>query len=293
MKFLISHYLQEHSTESLYFNSILNTVGCKSTIWNDNVSTYDIFDMVKPDICITHYKKVSLDLVSYLQENKNIDLVLNITSITQDNLNILESKLAEFSIVPKFMFSNYYDHGLITKSNIVTILHGADILLSKTPKQYDIDYGIFVDDTNQLKPIGETYHFISDNNKIEEKIDIYLPTYRLTHLYANYNNIVFRYFQHGLKQPFYDAAAVSNKVFFDVSDPTELDAHLNKLLGTKNEKHCDMQNENSGSFKETILSKHTCLNRTKTLLSQFSAKEYIDKLQNIMEGKNNERNVCA
>lgn len=283
MKFLISHYLQEHSTESLYFNSILNTVGCKSTIWNDNVSTYDVFDMVKPDVCITHYKKVSLDLVLYLQENKNIDLVLNVTGITRDNLNILESKLKEFCITPKFVFSNYYDHGLITKFNVVTILHGADILLSKSPKQYEIDYGIFVNNTNQLKPIGETYHFISDSSKIEDKIDIYLPTHRLTHLYSNYNNIVFRYFEDGLNQMFYDAA-VSNKVFFDIDDRTELDNQLNKLLGTKNEKHCDMQNEDSGSIGEIILSKHTCLNRTKTLLSQFSAKEYLDKLQAIIEG---------
>jgi hypothetical protein len=282
---LISHYLQEHSTESLYFNSILNTVGCKSTIWNDNVSAYDILDLVKPDICITHYKKVSMDLVSYLQENRGIDLVLNITGINQDNLNTLDSKLKELSITPKFMFSNYYDHGLVTKSNIVTILHGADILLSKSPKQYDVDYGIFVDNTDQLKPIGETYHFISDNSKIEDKIDIYLPIYRLTHLYPNYNNIVFKYFQDGLTQTFYDAAAVSDNVFFDIVDPTELDAHLNKLLGTKNEKHCDIQTKDSGSIKEAILSKHTCLHRTKTLLSQFSAKEYIDKLQNMIEGK--------
>jgi hypothetical protein len=283
MKLLISHYLQERSTESLYFNSILNTVGCKSTIWGDNVSTYDMFDIVKPDVFITHYKHISMDLALYLQENKNIDLVLNVTEINQENLNTLENRLKEFSITPKFMFSNYYDHGLVTKSNIITILHGADILLSKSPKQYDIDYGIFVDNKNQIKPVGETYHFISENSKIEQDIDIYLPAYRMTHLYQNYKNIVFRYFESGLPQIFYDAAASSDRVFFDIGDRNDLDAQLNKLLGTKGVKHCYIENENSGSIKETILSKHTCLNRAKTLLSQFSAKEELDKLQALIE----------
>jgi len=281
MKILISDYTTPNTTEPLYLNTVLNSIDCISTIWPHNLSTFDAFDIINPDIHITHHLKLTRDLILYLQENKNIDLIINITGITQENLTNLGNVLKDVGIRPALMYVNYYDHNLTLKNtNITTILHGADVFLGYEPKQYDIDYAIFVDNKSQLSPIGESYHYVTTDEKLEKEADIFLPIVRLNHLYHNYQNVVIKYFQNEIPQLFFDAALKVN-TFFDIEDRTKLDNHLNKLLGDG--KHCSLQDPNSGDIKTKIMQKHTCLHRTKSLLSQLPCKEYTDKLQEIIE----------
>lgn len=283
MKVLISDYSSVYSTEPHYFNTTLNIIDCKSSIWPQNLSTFDAFDIMKPDLHITHHKKITRDLIIYLQENTNIDLVINISDITQDGLNTLESVLSESKIKPAALFVNYYDHKLKSKNaNITTILHGADLFLGSEPKQYDIDYGIIIDDKSQIKPIGDTYHYITNIPSLERVADIFLPTNRLTHCYHNYRNIVLRYFDGKFPQLFFDAA-LKTSVFFDIENRENLDKYLNKLLGDNENKYCLLTDPTSGKLETKIKNKHTCLHRTKSLLSQLPCKDYTDKLQGLIE----------
>lgn len=283
MKVLISDYSSDNTTEPLYFNAILNSIDCKSTLWPDNTSTFDIFDIVQPDIHITHHSKISKDLVIYLQQSsRKIDLIVNITGMNQENVRDFIKALNEYNIDPALLFVNHYDHNIQTKkTNIISILHSADVFLKSEQPHYNIEYGIIINNENQVKPLGQTYHYITNNKSLEKNVDILLPIGRLAHLYNNYKNILFRYFDKEVPQIFFDAAYRNNSVLFDLEDRTLLNGQLKKLLGEEN--LCDPSIENSGDIREKIKQKHTCLHRVKSLLSQLPAKEYIDKLERIIE----------
>lgn len=281
MKVLISDYSSNHTTEPLYLNTIFNTIGCESTIWPKNISTFDMFDMSMPNLHITHHSMLTKDLAIYLQNTK-INIIVNITGISQQNLTSLDNIFSEYNIHPLFFFVNGYDSNLKSKTNIVSILHGADIFLGKIQQQYEIDYGIFVDNKNQMEPIGQTYHYITNSDNLTNDVDIYLPVFRLNNLYVNYKNIVIKYFNKILPQILFDASIYNGNVFFDIKDRSLLDDHLKKLLGEENK--CNLNNDESGKIRDLILKKHTCLHRAKSLLSQLpDTKIYIDNLQNIIE----------
>jgi hypothetical protein len=220
------------------------------------------------------------DLVIYLQDAK-IDLVINITGMKQDNLTFLEQKLQESNITPVFFFINQHDSVLKSKTKIIPILHGVDLFLGNQPKQYDIEYGIFIDRKSEEVTFADTYHFLTNYDMLIDNADIFLPAVKLNALYPNYKHIVFQYFNGIFPQIFFDAAFYNGSVFFNVDDRTSLDNHLRKLL--QREDACKLSDMTSGNIRDSILKKHTCLHRTKSLLSQLSCGKYIDELQGLIE----------
>lgn len=283
MKFLISNYSSPENTEALYFNTTLNNIGCKSTLWNHEVSAFDVFDITKPDIYITHVNTLHNDTIVYLSQNKNIDIILNITGIQNIELNRLDEIFKEQNIVPKFYFNNNPNHNLQSKNNIVLIQHSADLyIVPSNDLLYSIDCGIIVDKENQMIPYGETYHFISNNKNLDKKADIVLPIVNLSSIYNNYNKLIFKYFDGYFKQIFFDASYYGKSIYFDMGDTT-YKHNLSKLLGEDG--LCDLNNDDSGNIKELIKKKHTCLHRVKTLISQLSAHDQINNLSKLIEEK--------
>lgn len=279
MKFLVSDYSSSESTEPLYLNTIFNSIGCNSTVWSQNISAFDVFDLTKPDVFITHFSKISKDVVMYLKDNKNIDTVINITGLNQENLKRMEETLHEFSIKPNFFFVNQYDHNLKSnKTNIHVILHCADILFGQQNRSYSIQNGIMVDHKDHIKPVGETYHYLSNNQKLEQDADIVMPAHKLIPFYHNYGSIIFRYFNNSMPQTFFDAGYYNGSVYFDINDRSALNPYLQKLFGEDN--LCTKENQ---QIHKRIKQKHTCLHRAKSILSQLPCKEYTDKLQAIIE----------
>lgn len=285
MKLLISNYSSDSTTEPLYLNASLNKVGCESNLLQLNTSIYDGFDKNQPDVYIAHHEYLSKDLLVYLKDggNKKVDLIINISNMSQENLSKLDSILSENNIKLAFYFVNNYDTKLHSRNNIVSLLHGADLFLTSEPKQYSIDYAIFIDNKSQIRHIDGSYHYITYDKGIDQVADLYFPIHRLSHLYQNYNKVVFRYFHGIFTQAFFDSAVRTKYVYFDVDNDELLRKHLTKLLGE--EGLCDLSNENSGDIMEIIMNKHTCLNRTKSLLSQLPAKEYVDNLQKLIENR--------
>ena len=280
MKILISDYSSEHTTEPLYLNTIFNSIGCTSVLCPPNMSMFDTFDITQPNLFITHFSKISKDVVAYLKECKDIDIIVNVTNLKQDSLNQLESTLYENGIKPLFFFVNNYDHQLkASKTNINVVLHGADVLFGNINKMFDIDCGIFVDKSENLRPIGETYHYLSNYQKMEDIADIVMPNHKLTQFYPSYNRIIFKYFNNTLPQAFFDAAYYGRTVYYDIDDRSILDVHLQKLFGESG--LC--VDQDTGCVSQRIKQKHTCLHRAKSLLSQLPCKVYTDKLQAIIE----------
>ena len=63
MKTLIQNYSSALSTEAMYFNRCLQEGGVDSVLWaNGQTSAFDIFDAVRPEIFISHYKFITTDI---------------------------------------------------------------------------------------------------------------------------------------------------------------------------------------------------------------------------------------
>lgn len=281
MKFLISDYCSSESTEPMYFNTTLNMIGCTSTLWRNNVSAFDIFDITSPDVYITHVNMLYNDTISYLAQNKNIDFVLNITGIKNEDLGRLDDILKNQNISPKFYFVNNPNHKLKSRHNIVVIPHGADMYFAPSNElTYNIEYGIIVDNASESTSMGDTYHYISNNKDLMGKVDIVLPITNLSSIYPNYKKLVFKYFTEYFRQVFFDSAYYGNSIYLDVNSEVAKQ-NLSKLFGEDG--LCDLNNEDSGNIKQRIKNKHTCLHRVKSLISQLSAKDQIDNITKLIE----------
>jgi hypothetical protein len=42
---------------------------------------FDTFDITQPNLFITHFSKISKDVVAYLKERKDIDIIVNVTNL--------------------------------------------------------------------------------------------------------------------------------------------------------------------------------------------------------------------
>jgi hypothetical protein len=287
MKLVITDYSSYNQTEPSYFNTSLNLIdGCSSTLWNTSqISAYDIFDMVKPNIWITHIKSIVTDGLAYMsKEDPNIQLIINITSANQEEVYNVENFILDKKINCAFFFTNLDDSAIKSKKiKILNIQLGADIFLGDGKLNYYIDKGIFVNNKSEMKSYNGSFHYIANNQSLEKDVDVTLSIQQLSSIYKNYGEIVFRYFDRIVPQLFYDAVYRGNKVYYDI-DNTEKVEYVNskfkKLLKIDTDLCSDGLDFNS--IKECVKSKHTCLNRVKSLLSQLPCNDMIEKLETII-----------
>jgi hypothetical protein len=288
MKFLISNYATDTQSECMYINTTLNLLGsCKSTIWNEKeISAYDILDLTSPDFYLAHVSNINGQALNYIQNSKTIELIINITGASQENVDLLEQKLASANIKCSFLFHNNSDHGLVSKKHrIVYIGHGADIFLNNNFPKYKLENAVFVGQESEIKPLGDTYHIISTNRKLKDLVDIYMPITKLSNLYDKYDNCVIRYFGKLIPQLFYDSVYRGNKVYYSLDNENvknEAIEKINKLLRLD----IDITNPSTidpKMIKDSVKSRHTCLHRVKSLLSQLPCKDSIQNIDNIID----------
>lgn len=281
MKFLIQDYSTLFHTESKYFNHILNNIeGCSSVLWSlDNqISVYDMMDIVKPNVVITHANVLKQDLIIYLSENPNIELILNISGITQGNLQQIEQIFTQYNINCNLCFVNYGEHYYMSsKFNIVSIYHGVDLFLPENSEiEYTIDKLYVVN--NNLEKIEDncSYHIVSHNKNIKENVDAVLSVHDLGGIYKNYNKVCIESFPNAkiVPQLFFDAVHYAKSVSFNGT--REQLEEICRILKVDNIK-------DSNKIKQIIKEKHTCFNRTKSLLSQLRCTDLVNKLSTTMK----------
>lgn len=279
MKFLIDNYSSTYHTEPMYINAVLNLIeGCSSNMRSDRMSVYDNFDLVSPDFFITHGAKLSQDILSYLNEHNSIHLVVNVSGVTQDQIQTLEMVLKDNNINKVTFFINYSNHGLVTKNiNIFVLAHGADIFLSNNNEvKYSIQQGIIVSNKSQITKREGTYHYLSNTASISKDVDIFLPAMHMSNFYRSYDKIVFKSFGKVIPQSYFDAIFHGNMVEYepDSSNDPAIAILANVFEG------CDT----FAKMKQQVRNKHTCLHRTKSLLSQLPCNDLVVKLGNIIGG---------
>lgn len=198
MKTLIQNYMSGLSTEPLYFNQCLVECGLESQIWSDpNTSAFDIFDSVNPDIFISHYKFLTNDILKYLHQTNKIELILNVTGASKEEIQSIEQVYAQHNIKAPFVFTNMYDftnQHKPSKIKLVNIMPCVDIFLPPVPApDFKIDTAIISTNNNELVKQAvknkEVYHLLSLGAENED-FDLSVDVRSIMGLYNKYNEIV-------------------------------------------------------------------------------------------------------
>lgn len=293
MKFIITDYSSNSQSESLYFHKGLSLLeGCSSALWNtQRISAYDIFDMVKPDIFMTHINSISTDALSYLKkEDSKIGLIVNITGANQSQVTNTENFLKTHNINCLFFFTNADEINITTsKMKVLSIQLGANIFPSHgIALSYRLNKGIMISNQSQISPTNnvddQSYHYISHNTEINDIADIVLPVDPLCGLYKHYSEIVFKYFSTVVPQEFYDSIYHGNKTYFDIDDVEKksmINSKFKKIFNIDSD-ICDSSSIDSNIIQSRVRNKHTCLHRLKSLLSQLPCHDIVQRLQVII-----------
>lgn len=286
MKFLITNYSSDSQTECFYLNAGLNMIdGISCTMWDNNaISAYDIFDKVQPNYFITHINNIFTDVVSYVQnENKDIRFIINTTGATDEYILKTEKILRDEGIGIAFFFTNSDDVIKLKKTNMMTINLGADVFLDEGKINYSIDKAFLVNNKINIDGADFSYHTISYNNAIKNDVDIVLPISSMANIYKNYKEFILTSGGTFLPQVFFDAIFYGNKVYYDLDDSENLEVINNRIKKLFRIDYLLKDNEDHTVIKNIVKTKHTCLHRVKTLLSQLPANDYIKKLDEIIK----------
>lgn len=274
MRVLIDNYSSRTSTEPVYFEQTMKRIGIEAVTWNRNqISTYDVFDRVQPDLFITHYKHLNNDIIKYLLgSTKQIDFVLNVTGLNENELATLNQILQDLKakrIKIPFVFSNTPEgipEARLKDFKTHSILPGADLFIpNHSGLDFEIGTAMLYMGNLEEKPYKvqnnsgehETYHNIEIGEKTEFS-DFSATAVDMMPLYSKYKQICFIGKPQDLvSQLLFDAKIRHDNVTL-VSDDQE---KLNSILE-------GVYKANFASPQD-IKKKHTCLHRTNRLLSKL------------------------
>ena len=271
MKVLIENYANLYTTEPHYFNNALQLAGCESYLWDINIhSAYDILDMVKPDVFIINWNcNHKNDILKYLKENEKCpDIAVNVSKAPQ-------SSIEEFKSIKKckFLFTNEYHKENLNKK-IWLIMPAVDLFLrSQAIPAYLLDAGICSDVLDIQVHNYESYHNLCFGNS--DKHDLSVNLFNLPSIYNKYKQFILTGSLNFIfSQIFFDATLRANKVIIknNPEDNQDVKYILNKIFSLIESADLDTQ------IKYQLKKEHTCLNRTRQLLSLFDNYEAAKKI---------------
>ena len=297
MKFLIQNYARNSFTEPLYICETINkTKGSECTMWSNDASAFDIFDIVQPEVFFTHYSILDNDTLKYLSKNKKTSLVLNVTGAHQDHINMLEDIISTKKINCPLLFTNQPSKLktlLQKKTKLVSVMHGADLFLANQNPQ-GADYSIETAILTNHKPKGgadfDTYHILSHEEELAEDVDLVAPAMHMFSLYRNYKRVIVTHDSKYVPQSFFDAILYGHNAYYFCSDSTQADKMKEVIGSLFPEPTCGNlfwggSNETEdGSARSVLLNKHTCLHRTKRLFQQLKCADVAKDVDELIQG---------
>lgn len=267
MRVLIDNYSSRTSTEPIYFEQTMKRVGIEAVAWNRNqISTYDVFDRVQPDLFITHHNHLDNDIIKYLfGSTKPLDLVLNVTGLDEEKsvaLNQLLQDLKTKKVNVPFVFSNTPEgipEARLKDFKTHSILPGADLFIpNHSGLDFEIDAArVYMGEVFVNFDKHDTYHNIEIGEKTQFS-DFSATAVDMMPLYLKYKQIYFIGKPEDLvSQLLFDSKIRHDNVTLLSDDQERLDTILESVYKT------------NFASPQDIKTRHTCLHRTKRLLSKL------------------------
>lgn len=276
MKFIIENYSDQTHTQPLYFHNIINKDYDHESVFYDPgmESVYDVLDKNNPDYYITDANMLTQDFVTYQKnENPKIKLLLNVSSLSAEEINALDKNLYDDNVYCPLFFTKTNQNKLPKLKNrrILQLSDAADINLShvKNNLQYNMPKAFFILKSFTPKDTSP-HHIISNIQKLAKDSDIILPETKLVSLYKNYDEIIFYGIEDYIPQSFFDCLYLGCKVYY-ISDNAEVH-NLIKMLLKPNQSLNYYDNDRMIDFSELhsyVKEKHCGQNRVKSFLSQI------------------------
>ena len=271
----------------MYLQRSLQEIGEDSILWNDpNRSAFDTFDSIKPDVFISHFRFLTSDIIKYLSKNKKISMVLNITGIQKEELEMLEGVIDNNNLAAPFVFTNLYKvpDALSSKSiKIESLYPAADIFLPRMPTpEYELDACIFSLSDNKLVQDAarenDNYHIASFNPQDQSGYaDMFLDITTASSFYERYKKIILADdINIVTSQLFFDSLLRCKqiKIKVDESQQSQLDEILATLF---------VETSGDGGLGEVlrgqIRKRHNCFRRTARLFRLLKSSEVSGKLE--------------
>jgi len=280
MKFLIENYAGYDSTQALYFHQHINNYEEHSAlIRQNNMSLFDSFDTIEPDVYLCSAQKLSKDALLYIKQNpdKDIKLIVCVDGISDDDIQSIDGAIKKSGVNCHFFFTSSNVSNKI-RTRLVQIRNGVDINLQPSLKiDYNIQKAIIVNKVTKIRNYDGTFHVISNNPQLKDSVDFYLPITMLASIYSKYDEIIFTDIQENLSQCFFDAIYHGKKVYYDIVDEDQskkADEIIDLILKVGNGLNYNNPNKliDFTDLKKYVIDKHSSINRTKTLLSQLPQK---------------------
>jgi hypothetical protein len=270
MNVIIDNYTSEKTTEPMYLAECFNRVGIQAALWNrSEVSLFDLYEIIKPNLIIANLSTISLDLFKVLK-GKSTDLVVNISGGSQEDVSALESAVKANNISCPLLFSDGINDKYKTSLTHLEIMKGADIFLSSQNidgiPDYSIDKAFFVDSAQDVTH-EDTYHVIGIEHDVP--FDMFLPINVNHEICKKYKKIEFIQSKLSLPQHFFDVNFYGSDVSTKTagSDSDTISSFISQHFGE------DVQS--------SVKSKHSCVSRAARLLQKIKCKDEASKVRNI------------
>ncbi len=286
MKMLIQNYSSSLSTEPMYLHRCLVETGFQAELWsNPNISAFDIFDKLQPEIFVSHYKFITSDIVKYMSGKSNMSLCLNVTGINAEDFAKLQDLLKDNNINTPLLFTNLYDTKALPNQsfNTISLYPAADVFLAPAPMpEYNIE-SCFVsiqenDLAKNLMKDRDSYHVFSfDGNA--EYADMNVDITGITGFYNKYDEVVLADdINFVTSQILFDSILKSKKVTIEVSEAQQ--PMLNEIFSKifiNPESDADI----SEIIKSQVRTKHNCFKRAARLFRALKLEEASKKMEDV------------
>lgn len=284
MRILIQNYSSEYTTEPLYFMECFKRVGIDAHLWADsNVSAFDMFDTVRPDVFVGHFAYLTEDVVKYLSQNKNIKTIINITGTNSQQLKGITDTFTAMGLENPVLFTNNFAHP--HGESVHKILPSLDVFLQAVQPQFKIPLAVIANDKNEVVDEfvkdKEVYHLISYGNK-EAWSDYQTDIRNFWGMSACYDEVTL--IDDGMistSQFFFQATMLCNKFSVTSQSAEQRDAFqeiLSMLFSAE-----ETEDSVETVIKKQIVKNHTCFNRASQLAEILGMKEESQKLLEIVK----------
>ncbi len=287
MKILFHDYSGELTTEPRYLTVALQHCGVDAHLWNDSrISAFDIFDTLQPEVFISHYTMITSDIVKYLEQNNQIQLVINAAGMSESQIADFEKFVTAKNLNVPFVFTNSLSENPKTNIRYERILPAFDLFAIQRSEYVKplCPRAIFAkthDDSvqHEIKD-GGVYHLVQfTNGEIDSKFDIRSNAVSAHELYKKYNSFTLvGDMDFCSSQLFFDLTVNAPNVVVKTDDTETFEKFLVEIFNDTGSKE-DMALQ----IKNQMKSNHTPFHRATTLMKHLGDEEMTAKVE-VMQG---------